>query len=61
MSATHLPQTVTLNITELDSWLEKKVIEVVNKLTQGVAIAPATTATPAKVTPIKEEIVASQD
>ncbi|WP_069068054.1 protelomerase family protein [Nostoc sp. KVJ20] len=50
------PQTVTLNVTELDSWLEKKVIEVVNKVTHGGAIAPATTATPAKVAPIKEEI-----
>ena len=56
MSATHLPQTVTLNVTELDSWLEKKIIEVVNKVTQGIAIAPATTATPAKIAPIKEEI-----
>ncbi|MHC5915886.1 MAG: protelomerase family protein [Nostoc sp.] len=52
----HLPQTVTLNVTELDSWLEKKVIEVVNKVTQGIAIAPTTTATPAKVAPPKEEI-----
>jgi hypothetical protein len=50
------PQTVTLNVTELDSWLEQKIIEVVNKLTQNVAIAPAVTATAAKVTPIKEEI-----
>ncbi|WP_375466896.1 hypothetical protein [uncultured Nostoc sp.] len=52
----HLPQTVTLNVTELDSWLEKKVIDVVNKVTHGGAIALATTATPAKVAPIKEEI-----
>ncbi|MBD2525681.1 protelomerase family protein [Nostoc sp. FACHB-133] len=52
----HLPQTVTLNVTELDSWLEQKIIEVVNKVTHGGAIAPATTATPAKVAPIKEEI-----
>ena len=50
------PQTVTLNVTELDSWLEQKIIEVVNKVTHGGAIAPATTATPAKVAPIKEEI-----
>ena len=58
-SAPQQPQTVTLNVTELDSWLEAKIIEVVNKVTQGVAIAPATTATPAtpaKVAPIKEEI-----
>ncbi|HYX15140.1 MAG TPA: protelomerase family protein [Nostoc sp.] len=50
------PQTVTLNVTELDYWLEKKVIEMVSKLTIGGAIAPATIATPAKVTPPKEEI-----
>ena len=57
------PQTVTLNVTELDSWLEKKIIEVVSRLTQGGAMptagyayAPATTATPAKVAPPKEEI-----
>ena len=50
------PQTVTLNVTELDSWLEQKIIEVMNKVTQGVAIAPANTATPAKVAPPKEEI-----
>jgi Telomere resolvase len=56
MSATQQPQTVTLNVTELDSWLEKKVIEVVNKVTLGGTIAPATTATPAKVAPPKEEI-----
>lgn len=49
-------QTVTLNVTELDSWLEKKVIEMVDKVVQGKAIATATTATPAKVAPIKEEI-----
>ncbi|MBD2536496.1 hypothetical protein H6G97_47370 [Nostoc flagelliforme FACHB-838] len=55
-SAPQQPQTVTLNVTELDSWLEQKIIELVNKVTQGVAIAPAVTATPAKVTPIKEEI-----
>lgn len=56
MSATQQPQTVTLNVTELDSWLEQKVIEVVNKVTLGGTIAPATTATPAKVAPPKEEI-----
>ncbi|MGJ5633856.1 protelomerase family protein [Nostoc sp. CALU 1950] len=59
MSATQQPQTITLNVTELDSWLEKKVIEMVGKLTLGGTIAPATTATPAtpaKVAPPKEEI-----
>lgn len=51
------PQTVTLNVTELDSWLEKKVIEMVSKLTLGGALsAPATIVTPAKVAPPKEEI-----
>ncbi|MBW4429391.1 MAG: hypothetical protein KME50_34750, partial [Nostoc desertorum CM1-VF14] len=51
------PQTVTLNVTELDSWLEKKVIEVVNKVTGGQGIAPAAKVIPAKVAPpIKEEI-----
>ncbi|WP_375467266.1 protelomerase family protein [uncultured Nostoc sp.] len=50
------PQTVTLNVTELDSWLEQKVIEVVNKVTLGQAIAPAAKSIPAKVAPIKEEI-----
>ncbi|WP_375477252.1 protelomerase family protein [uncultured Nostoc sp.] len=50
-SAPQQTQTVTLNVTELDSWLEAKVIEVVNRVTQGIAIAPA-----AKVAPIKEEI-----
>ncbi|QHG20977.1 protelomerase family protein [Nostoc sp. ATCC 53789] len=50
------PQTVTLNVTELDSWLEKKVIEVVNKVTLGQGIAPAAKSIPAKVAPIKEEI-----
>ena len=50
------PQTVTLNVTELDSWLEQKVIEVVNKVTLGGTIAPATIATPAKIAPPKEEI-----
>ncbi|QLE46631.1 hypothetical protein FD723_41230 (plasmid) [Nostoc sp. C052] len=52
----HLPQTVTLNVTELDSWLEQKVIEVVNKVTLGQAITPAAKSIPAKVAPIKEEI-----
>jgi TolA-binding protein len=56
MSATQQPQTITLNVTELDSWLEKKVIEMVSKLTIGGTIAAATTATPAKVAPPKEEI-----
>lgn len=51
------PQTVTLNVTELDSWLEKKVIEMVSKLTLGGALsAPATIATPALVAQPKEEI-----
>ncbi|MFS0519781.1 protelomerase family protein [Nostoc sp. UIC 10607] len=50
------PQTVTLNVTELDSWLEQKVIEVVNKVTLGQAIAPTAKSIPAKVAPIKEEI-----
>ncbi|MBD2731991.1 hypothetical protein H6G96_38470, partial [Nostoc sp. FACHB-892] len=51
------PQTVILNATELDSWLEKKVIEMVSKLTLGGTLsAPATIATPAKVAPPKEEI-----
>ncbi|MBD2525633.1 MULTISPECIES: hypothetical protein [unclassified Nostoc] len=49
-------QTVTLNVTELDSWLEKKIIEVVNKVTQGIAIAPATTATPAKIAPSRKRL-----
>ncbi len=56
VSSTSQPQTVTLNVTELDSWLEKKVIEMVSKLTLGGTIVPATTATPAKVAPPKEEI-----
>ena len=51
------PQTVTLNVTELDSWLEKKVIEMVSKLTLGGALnAPATIAISAKVAQPKEEI-----
>jgi len=51
------PQTVTLNVTELDSWLEAKIIEVVNKVTESGAIAPtAAKLTAAKVAPIKEEI-----
>ncbi|MBD2564509.1 MULTISPECIES: protelomerase family protein [Nostoc] len=55
-TAPQQPQTVTLNVTELDSWLEAKIIEVVNKVTLGGAIAPSAKATAAKVTPIKEEI-----
>ncbi|QLE46697.1 hypothetical protein FD723_41670 (plasmid) [Nostoc sp. C052] len=55
-TTTQQPQTVTLNVTELDSWLEKKVIEVVNKVTLGQGIAPAAKSIPAKVAPIKEEI-----
>jgi hypothetical protein len=47
------PQMVTLNVTDLESWLEKKIIEVVGKVTQGQAIAVTT---PAKVAPPKEEI-----
>lgn len=49
------PQTVTLSA-DLESWLEAKIIEVVNKVTLGGAIATAAKATSAKVTPIKEEI-----
>jgi TolA-binding protein len=56
METTQQPQTITLNVTELDFWLEKKVIEMVNKLALGGTIAAATTATPAKVAPVKEEI-----
>ncbi|MFS0520116.1 protelomerase family protein [Nostoc sp. UIC 10607] len=60
-SAPQQPQTITLNVAELDSWLEKKVIEVVNKLTQGQVITPAANVTtaksiPVKIAPIKEEI-----
>jgi Telomere resolvase len=44
------PQMVTLNATDLESWLEKKIIEVVDKVVQGKAIAPT------KVVPPKEEI-----
>ncbi|MHC5721542.1 MAG: hypothetical protein ACYTX0_58380, partial [Nostoc sp.] len=47
------PQMVTLNVTDLESWLEKKIIEVVGKVTQGQAIAVIA---PAKVAPPKEEI-----
>lgn len=52
------PKTVTLNVTELEAWLEKKVVEVVGKVAGGaggVAI-PAITVTPVKVAPPKEEI-----
>ncbi|MBD2341963.1 hypothetical protein H6G64_34085 [Calothrix sp. FACHB-156] len=52
------PKTVTLNVEELEAWLEKKVVEVVGKVAGGVAI-PAITATPktpGKVAPPKEEI-----
>ena len=55
-TTTQQPQTVTLNVTDLESWLEKKIIEVVSKVTHGGAIAPFTTATSVKVAPIKEEI-----
>lgn len=55
-SAPQQPQTVTLNLTELDSWLEAKIIEVVNKVTGGQKIAAAAKDTAAKVAPIKEEI-----
>ncbi|MHC5716538.1 MAG: protelomerase family protein [Nostoc sp.] len=47
------PQMVTLNSTDLESWLEKKIIEVVGKVTQVQAIAVIG---PAKVAPPKEEI-----
>ncbi len=52
------PQTITLNTTELDDWLEKKVIAAVEKALQGQIIAPASVAiaTPVKVTLPKEEI-----
>lgn len=50
------PQTVTLNVTELDDWLEKKITEVVSKAIQTVAITPGATATPTRVAPPKEEI-----
>ena len=52
-TTTQQPQTVTLNVTDLESWLEKKIIEVVGKVTLGQAIAVTT---PAKVAPPKEEI-----
>ncbi|BAY14019.1 protelomerase family protein [Calothrix sp. NIES-2098] len=54
-TTTQEPKTVTLNITELEAWLEKKVVEVVGKVAGSVAI-PAITATPVKVAPPKEEI-----
>ncbi|MHC5612517.1 MAG: protelomerase family protein [Nostoc sp.] len=54
------PQMVTLNSTDLESWLEKKIIEVVGKVTQGQAMPTAGYAyaviAPAKVAPPKEEI-----
>lgn len=56
VSTPQQPQTVTLNVTELDSWLEAKIIEVVNKVTLGGAMAPAAKVAPAKVAPVKEEI-----
>ncbi|MHC5779974.1 protelomerase family protein, partial [Nostoc sp.] len=46
----------TLNDTELETWLETKIIEVVSKVTQRQTITPASTATPAKVAPPKVEI-----
>jgi hypothetical protein len=47
------PQMVTLNITELESWLEKKILEMLNKVGQGeITLANV----PVKVTPPKEEI-----
>lgn len=54
-TAPQQPQTVTLSA-ELESWLETKIIEVVNKVTLGQAIAPTAKVTAAKVTPAKEEI-----
>ncbi|WP_193200597.1 protelomerase family protein [Nostoc sp. MG11] len=52
------PQTITLNTTELDDWLEKKVFAAVEKALQGQVITPAAVATsiPVKVAPPKEEI-----
>ncbi|MBG1266327.1 protelomerase family protein [Nostoc sp. WHI] len=51
------PQEVTLNVTELESWLEKKIVEVVKKLTQeGALSVPVAVTTIAKVSPPKEEI-----
>ncbi|MBG1261017.1 hypothetical protein F8S20_18755 [Nostoc sp. BAE] len=58
-STVEQPQEVTLNVTELESWLEKKVVEVVKRLTQegalNIPVTPAT-ANVAKVLPPKEEI-----
>ncbi len=54
------PQMVTLNSTDLESWLEKKIIEVVAKVTQVQAMPTAGYAyavvAPTKVVPPKEEI-----
>ncbi|MHC5779778.1 protelomerase family protein [Nostoc sp.] len=51
------PQMVTLNSTDLESWLEKKIIEVVDKVVQGKAMPTAGYAyAPTKVVPPKEEI-----
>lgn len=55
-TTTQQPTTVTLNVTELESWLEKKITEVVSKAIQTVTIAPGAAAIPAKVVPPKEEI-----
>jgi uncharacterized protein YoxC len=51
------PQTITLNATELDDWLEKKVVAAVEKALQVQAIAPMPVAIPipTKVA-LKEEI-----
>ncbi|MBE9038114.1 protelomerase family protein [aff. Roholtiella sp. LEGE 12411] len=57
-TAAQQSQTITVNTTELDDWLEKKVLAAVEKALQGQIIPPAAiaTATPVKVTPPKEEI-----
>ncbi|MFN6567235.1 protelomerase family protein [Dendronalium sp. ChiSLP03b] len=54
-TVTQQPQTVTLNITELEAWLEKKVVEIVNKVAGGT-VAPATPTTLKTVVQPKEEI-----
>ncbi|MCC5638729.1 telomere resolvase [Nostoc sp. CHAB 5844] len=47
-------QMVTLNITDLESWLEKKILEVFNQVSLG-EITPITVATTAKIAPPKEK------
>ncbi|MBN3893827.1 MAG: hypothetical protein HWQ41_00515 [Nostoc sp. NOS(2021)] len=58
-STVQQPQQISLNVTELESWLEKKVVEVVKRLTQEGALSipvASATANLAKVLPPKEEI-----